>query len=601
MSIERALSIAAILAAAGCAGDTPANALPAPDPSKIVVFFPIDGLVRGRGLAGALPSGASHVYVAPHPSIARDVFPAAPDGSFAFEVAAGSSDVLEISAAKAKEAEVRGSPAFIQVPPLRTFADEHYCCKGPGAARGKCVPASEPNPVCTGDIPAVFACERNEQCAHHAARNVDFPDNAVEIIPPDAAGRITVRGRPNQLPALSLIQIENRGQRAIGGADPRLRRSVVTDDAGQFELSFPARGDDELVFQIYEFDGGRSREHSVRVPDSSFAGLDVVGLFPFTQLRPRSTGTVGVRLSPFGVDRRGICPASRNDPVLCWGGGLDYGMVAIDQITLDGTNVTGSLRPTPATARLPNTRATDGDVLGGPQTLALLLDTSAEAKMLDPEGIRFDAAIDLVNALRSRDQLTIYAVGGVERGYQRVADLSAKKDELVNVINVLEARTPDMSSAAIFGAIVEAADVLKSVREVERGALVILTVTDPNDTAVFDDALKAVNPNSSTLFEGFKTYVVSTNIDHHENGGTLRDFALFSAGEIVDVTEPRSMIQATAGIIGSVSGAFVLLYDIAIPETVGKAAQVILGATVTIGEESRSAEFRGTLETLGSQ
>lgn len=613
------------LAATACAAETPPNEMSAPDPAKIIVFFPIDGEVRGRGSPGAAPAGADHVYVASHPSPGHQIFGVNEDGSFAFNVSAGSSDVLEFAGSKDPEAMVRGEPTYIQVPFARTFEEDFYCCVNPGARQGRCVRVSDEAPVCSED--PIFRCQGDADCAVHSQRLIDFLPDAVQVDPPDVTGRISVRGVEGKLPPLSLIQVENRGQRAIGHRDPRFRTAVVTDERGVFEIGFPANGDDELVFQIYEFDGVRSQYHAVRVPDSKLAGADIVGVFPFDLLAPQQTGSVAIRVAPFGEDANGICPNSTIDPVLCFGGGLDYSMVTIDQMSIDGVEIAGQVRPSQITPELPATRATDGNVVEGPQVLMLILDTSFASRSADPEGIRFRVATDFVNALRARDLLGIISVGGISDDSKTEVSPTNNKQALLDTITALEARNPiEGGRHDIYGAIATASQLIQAQTTINRGQMLIVTSEIPaGKREEADKALNHVLADPDSFFDGFPTYVVGVNLlargcvttcagmstpddkclECRANATSLRDIAAFSKGEFVDVLEPRGLIQTVARITGVISGAFVLLYDVPIPGGTGKAADVSIRASLNLppgpdGEpQTATAEFSGILEVRG--
>ena len=600
------------LAASSCVAETPPGDMAAPDPSKIIVFFPIDGEVRGRGSPGAAPSGATHIYIAPHPSPGEQVVEVNADGSFSFHVIAGSSDILEFAGASDGDALDRGDPTYVQVPFARTFEEDFYCCRNPGARRGRCIRASDDAPMCNED--PILGCQTDADCAVHSQRLTDFPEDALDIVPPDETGRIRVAGKEGKLPPLALVQVENRGQRATGGRDPRLRAAEVTDERGVFQMSFPADGDDELVFQLYEFDGIRSPYHAVRVPDSKLAGADIVGVFPFDLLVPEQTGRVAIRISPFGEDGKGICPDSGSDPILCFGGGLDYSMVSITSVEIDGAELATQVTRTMPSAELPATRATDGDVVKTKQVLMLVLDTSAEARRADPEGIRYRIATDFVNAVRSRDLLGIISAGGLEGEHKLEVSPTGNKEALRTTIIALEARNPvENSGADIFGAIQLAAKQIGAQTAFESGQLMVVTTQMPSGArARAEIARQAVFENENIFFRGYPTYVVGLNLLQQErqapegtppNASALRDVAAFSDGEFIDLTEPRSMIQTMARLTGVVSGAFVLLYDVPIPAGTGKAAAIRISANLTLpGDEapqSATAAFTGILEVRG--
>ena len=610
--------LALALLIGGCAADTPANALRPPDASKVIVIVPIDGEVRGRGSPGSLVPGTTHVFIAAHPSDARDVVPAAADGSFEFAIGAGSSDVLEFASIRSDDPNARGAPAFIQVPPTRVFADDYRCCSDGTGDQGTCVRVSEPKPVCDGSNPLLL-CRSDIECAKHAGRTIHFPVDSLELSAPNCedkdkdtntglcrSSHVIVTSKPGKLPALALVQMENRGHSVAGGEDPRSGAIAITNERGVFNMRFDAGGDDELVFQVYEFDGTRSRRHSQTVPDAQFAGVDLVGVFPFEQLFPGAVGTVAIRFSPYGVDGKGICPDTTGAFQLCFTGGLDHSMVDIELISLDSTVVTSSVVRTSTSATVPYVRATDGDVLGGPQVLALLIDTSAGAQTTDPQGARFDAAIDVINALRARDRLGIVSFGGTTTRANTEALPTNDKDQLVLKIQELEARATGGSGPDIYQAIRLATEMLRTTDGVKKGRLMIITASAPignRDEA--DLALLSVVPNPSALFDGFPTFVVGVGLDDPDAASALEDIAVFSGGEYAAVTSPSALVTASARITGVVSGAFVLLYDIFIPDPVGKAARVNIRATVNLpgpeqSVQTKTAEFVGTLEVSGA-
>ena len=78
-------------------------------------------------------------------------------------------------------------------------------------------------------------------------------------------------------------------------------------------------------------------------------------------------------------------------------------MVSIDGLTLDGQLL--EVTRTSTTEELPFTRATVGDIGAELQVLTVILDTSINSFASDPEGIRFRAAKNIVNSVRSRDRV----------------------------------------------------------------------------------------------------------------------------------------------------------------------------------------------------
>jgi hypothetical protein len=612
--------LAASAALLACAGDAPVGPIAPPDLSKLIAFFPLDGSVRGRGSAGAAPAGSPFVYISVHPGRNNEsIFPVAEDGSFEFEVRAGSEMTLEIAGAKNDDLEnlERGDPSYIRVPLAIVFADDYYCCKVGRNATGKCVAATEEAPVCDGDIEITKQCRADDECAIHASRTLDFPSDALIMSPPDARGIVSIRTNPGRLPPLTLVRLENRGKRAVGGRDPRFKRTAITDDDGNFTMSIPARGDDELVFELFDFSGRRSRQNAVLVPDAEYVGVDVVGVFPFKALAPGRPGSVGIRISPVGADQYGICPNSTSDPVLCFTGGLDYSMVRLDAVIVDSADVTARVVPTPTGVDLPNNRATDGDVLSGPQVLTLILDGSAVAAEADPEGARFDAAVDFANALRSRDRLAVLVVGDSPDGWRVLVAPTNDKAALRNAIRQLEGTTPDPTAPRnFFGAVGAVPDLTTGEPGFSRGKALVIALSTPEGTLeAAVQTLGRIDPDVRERGDEYAVYVVRLDLSRDLQSGTggadrrvqsqlyteLGNLASYSGGDTIDVFEPGSIVQAVARVTGEIAGAYVLLYDVPIPAEAGKAASVEVRATVTLLDASNqpvshSATYSGTIE-----
>src|SRR5688500_7871343 len=123
----------------GCAGDTPPSELAAPDLLKISVFYPVDGLVRGRGLAGTINNPrATHVRIASHPTKGETITEVQEDGSFTFSVIAISDDLLEISATTDDQATERGEAVYLVVPPTPLPPPKFVCCGAREGRNGTC-------------------------------------------------------------------------------------------------------------------------------------------------------------------------------------------------------------------------------------------------------------------------------------------------------------------------------------------------------------------------------------------------------------------------------------------------------------------------------
>jgi hypothetical protein len=601
--------------ASGCSVQTPVRSGDKPDPQKITIFYPLGNKVRGRGGPGAVSPGTKFVYIAPHPSAGSTVIRVEPDGSFEFAVFAGSKDVLEFAHSGDKKGESRGPSTYLETPLARVFRDDMYCCKSPGAAAnsiGKCISPEEEKPNCKDHTP-FNQCLVNANCAKFSQRNLNFPTLGLQVSSPNESGVVNIVGLPENFPPLSIVSVENRGQQGIGGKSPNLKKQYdVTNEKGEFKLAINAAGDDELVFEIYQLDGQRSPQHSAIVPDADFAGVDIVGAFPgYDFLAPNKTGRIAIRFSPYGIDGKGICPTPKArppaDPVLCFTGGLEHQMITINEMKLQGQIVASS--STSPSAELPFTRATIGNIMAGVQTIALILDVSEASFSNDPEGIRFQSAINIVNSLRTRDRLILYSVGKDETGFALEARAADSREAVTQQILRLQTMRPDESHPhRVFAAIQEAsAGIIEQRTGANNGMIIVINTENPNGGRdEYSAALRNVAPNPAVGFEGFKTIVIGLDLNNRPNGRLLKDLAVFSVGSFLDVLEPREMLIRTSEVIGEISGAFVLLYDVEIPSNVGKASSIEISATVSFpgGAEkeiqSQSATYSGTIEISGA-
>ena len=599
-----------------CSVQTPTRAGDKPDPEKITVFYPLGDKVRGRGGPGAVRPGTQFVYIATYPSSGRQVTRANEDGSFEFSVYAGSRDVIELAYSDDKEGKSRGPSVYVDAPLARVFPDDQFCCKEPGSAAnaiGKCIPYGTVEPDCSG-ANAFNNCVTTANCAKHSGRNVDFPTDAeaVRVSSPTQGGAVNIAGTLANAP-LAVVSVENRGKQGVGFPGSRTRKTYdMTDEEGNFELTVSAAGDDELVFEIYQLDGQRSREHSILVPDAEFSGLDILGVFPgYEVLSPAKKGRLALRFAPYGVDGKGICPTPAvgppKDPVLCFTGGLQYDMVSIDEFTLDGQQL--QLTRTATSTDLPFTRATVGDISAELQVLTVIIDTSVNSFAVDPEGIRFRAAKNVVNSVRSRDRVIIISSGNGEIGYRQETSAQMSREEILQTIDRLQTQPPEVFYRHnLYGAILEASRVIdEQSRDYTGGTIVIINTSDAEgDNSEFRSALRAVVANSASKFDGYITQIVNLNTDDQTNGRNLRDLAIYSGGKFFDVTEPRRMLEASSNLSGLLSGAFILLYDAEIPANVGKSAAVKIEATVTFPGgtsrelQSQTATFEGAVEIAGA-
>jgi len=620
------LGAAALLAS--CVGETPPNPIPAPDLARITVFFPLDGLVNGRGSPGPVPEGYKFVYVKPHPSRNVDSFAAVnPDGSFSFRIASTGNDVLELAFTKEDNPlAVRGAPTFVEVPLQPAARESFYCCHRPQMRLGKCQPTTEL--MCTVAIVAPD-CASDGDCAFLSGDHVQIDKDDFTITPPDATGRVTVTSNDVGL-ALNLIRFENRGQRGIGGPDPQFRNYVIADEQGVATTSFKAKGDDEIVVRAFQLNGYvRSREHAMYVPDSPLVGLDVVGLFPFEGLQKGKRGRVGIRFAPFGLDQRGMCPPSQDRSValcfsgghegentqgvnLTFNGGLDHEMIEFPSFTIgDRQLVTKPQKPNEAEG---NIKFTDGDVLAAPVSMVLIIDDSEKADELtgtstaDGGGARFEAARNFLRSARSRDRVAVIATGARTTGIRNSGQVSVRldlgtKDQAVAAIDALDPETPNGEND-LNGAMLEAGKILTKAGLSTNGRIVVISASQPAASGgSADEALKAVTEDLETGRSAYPVYIVARRIDLNVMDGRrifneLDTYAGFTDGLFVEVTDSSEFVTRVAEVTGRVSGAFVLVYDIDIPIEAGsKIADVRMTVQLTLPDTTPNAPTANKMVT----
>ncbi|MBI2374575.1 MAG: VWA domain-containing protein [Deltaproteobacteria bacterium] len=610
----------------GCVGDTPGGSMGPPDPSRIIVFYQstIDGLVRGSGSPGALGPEAKYVYVAAHPSETVTVPEVRPDGSFFFAISASGRDVLEIAGARDIQGEERGSPVFLSIPPTPLPAQDFICCIADGAEEGNCQSADAER-ICAASGVFLSRCRSDRDCAQYAGSSISLGPDAITITPPNEAGRSIISGVAGKLPPFALVNIENRGQSGVGGALPRFRTGTITAVDGSFSIEAFARADDEFVFQVHDYEGYRSLRHAVYVPDSEVTNLDVVGVFPYTPLGEGRLGRVAIRFAPAGKDSRGICPDSDEAPALCFSGGkvgegkvdggLDFAMIQLNQFKIGGTPVTDAA-PAVTSQDFPINKFTDGDLLGGPQTMVLVIELSLEAfasgrapGQLTGPGANFvsmmSAARYFVSSLRSRDRLGI-VIFGLDATAKVYADPTSDRAALFSALDRAtrdaELGATGTNRARFFNAILESCKTLKGIPRLERGSIVGLVLSDPTDPGeIIPDVLACVTPDPDTGEKGFPVYIASAGLQNGFRSIDLGDVAQFSLGTYVNAEDAAGMLQVVAELTGRVSGAYILVYDMTIPVGVGKTPPVEVDAALTLPQYDGTSKtvdgsFQGILE-----
>ncbi len=638
MSPARCAALSAAITAllgSSCVGDTPENPISAPDISRLTVFFPLDeGLVNGRGSPGPTPGGYQWVFIRPHPSRNLSTFARVqPDGSFTFRIAATGDDILEMAYAESNDEKAdRGAPSFVQVPPRTAAGQSYFCCIAPGAMKGRCQETT--TPVCRAM--SVFSeCTDDGECSYLSRDTIPIGTSDFTVSQPTAAGTVTVTSN-NPAYALHLVRFENRGQRAVGGDDPRIRDYVIADEQGRASTTMRARGDDEIVVRLFNIDGyTKSREHAMYVPDADFSGVDVVGVFPFEGLRDGESGMIGVRLAPYGLDGRGICAPSNEEPgpALCFSGGhevpdtgrnsnfnggLDYENITV-RLTM-GNGVDTPINPPPREMRVArNTKFTDGNVLAPPQAVVLIIDHSEEAPDRDGQVARFRAAENFLRSARGRDQIAVIATGahgeaGANFGVR--ANLTTRA-QAIDALFALEIAGP-AGVNDVYGAVAAAGDMLAQQARGREGRILIISATNPVvDPVKFDDALISITGDDAAGRPRYPTYVVGLPICDRMAMGTCRplpsetatfeSLSGFTEGRFVEIPVADDYLTSVTTVTGAISGAFVLMYQIQVPNTGnGKTTAVRLDITVRVPDplnptmigatQEQSTRYEGIIE-----
>lgn len=593
---------------AGCSGDTPAPDIAAPDSSLITVFYPVDGVVRGRGLPGAFPASVAFVSVRAHPTDTRTLRPVDEDGGFTFNIIGISGDLLEISGSLDELGRELGGPLYLRVPPSPPGEANLTCCQPQGTCQFRIDPDVEE--ACPDPATGATRCAVDDDCNIDEGEYLTIRSDRIQVTAPNEAGRISVTGvvDPN-----ALIVVENRGLNGIGVAGPQYRSAQVTDDIGAFVVpDIRGRGDDEIVIQVRDLNGYHSAPVSLFVPDAELAGLDVIGAFAWEPLTNGARGPIAVHVAPWGTDGRGMCPDSGTDPVLCFSGGVDYDMVNFTRAEIAVGPDMVPLNPTESStsALRPHNRGREGDVRSAAQDIVVVVDVSATATDKDSTGLRFDALAAFISGLRRRDRVGIVTYAGSPTR-RLVADPfrdSGLRDfdnrqDVIDVVRDLNNLQPETGSD-IFAAIRAAATNLRNART-QAGRIVVIAAEPPPGTweqalLDYDLALQAVNEDLSRGQPELIVDVVGIGVDESvQNLRLVKDLTVFSQGSYYP-TNTFGVEQTLTNVRSYLSGSFILLYDVDIPVQIGKSGQVSLEVEVLIGAKRATASYNGPLRILNS-
>lgn len=612
---------------AGCTSETPSKGN-RPDPDRILVFYPVDGLVRGRGLPDTFPPQVPRVFVRSHPGGTEVVQDLNSDGGFQFALAAVSGDTIEIAAAFDEEGRDRGEPVFLEVPPLpiQLIQEEFVCCGVTGNSAGTCQSSSQARNEAPCPTPEMGAlpCRRDADCGVLEGEYVLVDPDDFNVTAPNEDRVITISGT---VEPTALIQMENRALTAVGEPSLVLRTAQITDEDGRFVLNrVRARGDDELVFRVLTLGGFKSAEVARLVPDASLAGIDIIGVYALDQapLTNGDRGLVAVVVSPYGIDQRGLCPDSGTPgspqwTQVCYTGGLTHSMVELDTFTLDNLDLDARV-PT-STGTLPN-RGGVGDVRGGPLDVVIAFDMSEAAEGKANLGTRREVVVRFVENARERDRVGVLlygltpspdAPGGLRqllRASEQDVGLrgASGREELLAAVRALTT-TGIASEGNLFSAVEKAGDMLETLRS-ERGRIIVLAGQEPRLDAqtrreAFNDALAAIEDTSTG--QGYTVDVVAIDlapgeVDYDPTAvNRMQDLTVFSEGRYME-TGANELNQTFTDLRAFAYGGVALLYDVFIDPSVGKSGNIQLSLQVALkgGAEVATASYQGPLRVLFS-
>jgi hypothetical protein len=602
------------LAGFACVGKTPAGAVHAPDPTKITVFYPIDGTVYGRGEAGSIQGGVMFVFISAYPTITQTSAPVNADGSFDFEIAALSDDILEIAGATDMTGMTRGDATYIRVPPLVLTPEEYVCCTS-GLTTGTCQAITDAmkHARCPDVQTGASKCVTEADCFKENQRTLPIDGKNVAISSPNAQGQVDIRGTPGAGLAGYLIFLENRGKSGVGGAPSGLKaRGKIITSEGKFQFNaIPARGDDEIVLEIRSLQGLRSPELSMLVPDAKLDSFDAIGGYALTPAQIGAHNNIALRLRPRGIDGFGICPDSTESPTLCFTGGLAHDMVTIDSVDYHCKGPAGLPTAKPALtggSLPPLNRGTEGDPLTEDKRIALVIDMSASAIANDPQSDRLAAAQAFIRNMPAHDRLMVLSFGqgakkmdmvnllmknkqcavSLATGSTTIMTTDTTKVELaatnggpadlgdrsaaLAAIDTMRTRSVMGQDPDLFPAVKAAGDALKTDGLASNAYIVVITVSNPTGAngaascSQFTDAFDSVGASVDQGFSGIPVYIIGAALANAD--ANLTSLAQFTGGDFNNLPPPRhttDFFDALQDTLGVIAGNYVLFYDIYVP------------------------------------
>lgn len=598
---------------AGCAGE-PRNDVDPPDTDLISVFYPVDGVVRGLGLPGAVPSNVDRIYVRAHPTSTLSCSPVNEDGSFEFRVVAVDNDILEMTGAFGSQCDERGAPSFVRVPISPLPPVDFVCCHG-GGSNGTCqsITAFENGDACPDEQTGVPTCTFDQDCGSLEGEKLLINEGQITVSPPNESGTVTIEGVVEYENAL--VRVQNLKLSPLGYETRLTRRATIANDKGQFRFeNFVAAGDDELAVQIQDLNGFRSPAIGKTVPDAPLGGLDIIGVYAYEDLEGDQEGPIAIHVAPYGIDGRGMCPDSGvPDDWICYTGGVTHEMLNIVDVQVVSTNVSPNLTPTPTSSSSPNfefNTGVIGDVRSGAQDIVIVLDLSEEAAPTFTERqIQIEEVKQFIDRLRSRDRVAAVVMTGYEEGAMVGGGL-VRFDARANLKAGLDAYVQtDQAAGSVSGSLeglVLASKILRDAGSLN-GKVVMLVAQPPNqEDEIGDDKPTLFQTRVAAAFEGvlgpvgstvpvYETHILGLDlVPETGNFTVLNDIVDFTQGRYwsTTTTDPGDLEQTLTDLLQELSGAFVLLYNMDVP-CVGKSMTLDITLELALGEQRATSTYRG--------
>lgn len=533
-----------------------------PDTEKLVVYFPIDDLVYGRGYPGAAKNPADVKVFAPRTSEQADVVPLG-DGGFSFAILARSGDTLEVREG--------GGSSFLEIP-VPDEVDVHVCCSGRGG--NSCTFIDEVRTATCAEPSPTNTCMFDQDCKGFENRTIFLDAERIDVQPPDPDGVVRLQGSAGPR---TLVIVENRGLFAHGRSARKGRQIIIADESGRFSTAIQGAGDDELVFTYRDLRGHYSFDAAIRVPDPPFAGIDVVAALPWEPLEEGTRGQVALLVSPYSADGLGLCPdRDAPDPLLCVGGGIAHTDLRIESVVINQADKT-LVDPQPAMGLGPQILGAVPDVRAGPRDVVVVLDLSADAalKELEASPRRHMEVANFIHNLRRRDRVGLVTYGAPNAPMPLQPE--GTRSELIEALTALEL-TPDEGPASLFDAVGQALDLLTVPPRREAHVVVIAAAPPPQDPAAARARAQALADRAKQLDPPVLIDVIGIDLPQTAEEG-LAQLAAFTranrAGQTVsgayrNIEDIFQLGQELVELRARLFGGFLVLYEMTLPDNADK-------------------------------